>query len=181
MLLATRQTSSLVAGAALALAAVAFLVGLGVGGMLGPLRTSREAVSTQTYRPVAEPRPIEPSAMRVAYVAQVLRVLDGDTFEARVRVWPGFDVTTRVRLRGIDAPEMSARCGEERLKAEAARDALKAILDQGGVGITRVTLDKYGGRVLADASTYGTPDVSAAMLDAGLARRYAGARRESWC
>ena len=46
-------------------------------------------------------------------MAEALRVLDGDTFEARVRVWPGFDVTTRVRLRGIDAPEMRARCRED--------------------------------------------------------------------
>ena len=43
----------------------------------------------------------------------------------------------------------------------------------------RVALDKYGGRVIADASTRSTPDVSAALLDAGLARRYAGGRRET--
>ncbi len=83
----------------------------------------------------------------MAHPAEVLRVLDGDTFEARVHLWPGLDITTRVRLRGIDAPELKARCGEERTKAEAARDALRAILDQGEVGIARVTLDKYGGRV----------------------------------
>jgi endonuclease YncB( thermonuclease family) len=121
------------------------------------------------------------ASVRLAHPAEVLRVLDGDTFEARVHLWPGLDVTTRVRLRGIDAPEMKARCGEERVKAEAARDALRAILDQGEVGITRVTLDKYGGRVVADASTLATPDVSAALLGAGLARRYSGGRREDWC
>jgi endonuclease YncB( thermonuclease family) len=42
--------------------------------------------------------------------ADVIRILDGDTFEARARVWPGLDITTKVRLRGIDAPEMRARC-----------------------------------------------------------------------
>jgi endonuclease YncB( thermonuclease family) len=84
-----------------------------------------------------------------AHPAEVLRVLDGDTFEARINLWPGLEVTTRVRLRGIDAPEMKARCGEERFKAEAARDALRNLLDQGDVGISQVTLDKYGGRVLA--------------------------------
>ena len=129
--------------------------------------------------------PVSPSSatsqVRAAHPAEVLRVLDGDTFEARVHLWPGLDVTTRVRLRGIDAPELKARCAEERSKAEAARDALKAMLDQGGVGITHVMLDKYGGRVVADASTYRTPDVSAALLNAGLARRYAGGRRETWC
>jgi endonuclease YncB( thermonuclease family) len=86
-----------------------------------------------------------------------------------------------VRLRGIDAPEFKARCIEERMKAEASRDALKAILDQGEVGIARVALDKYGGRVIADASTRTTPDVSSALVGAGHARRYGGARRETWC
>ena len=35
----------------------------------------------------------------------VVRTIDGDTFEARVHLWPGLDMTTRVRLRGIDAAE----------------------------------------------------------------------------
>ena len=43
------------------------------------------------------------------YPVEVLRVIDGDTFEARVRIWPGMDVTTKVRLRGIDAAELHAR------------------------------------------------------------------------
>ena len=88
-------------------------------------------------RQLPAPRRARP-ASRAAHPAEVLRVLDGDTFEARVHLWPGLDVTTRVRLRGIDAPELKARCMEERIKAEAARDALKAMLDQGEVGIMRV-------------------------------------------
>jgi endonuclease YncB( thermonuclease family) len=117
----------------------------------------------------------------MAHPAEVLRVVDGDTFEARVHLWPGLDITTRVRLRGIDAPELKARCGDERIKAEAAREALRTMLDQGEVAISRVTLDKYGGRVVADASTGATPDVSAALLGAGLARRYSGGHRDGWC
>src|SRR5215212_9103321 len=84
--------------------------------------------------------------------AEVVRVLDGDTFEARVRVWPGLEITTKVRLRGIDAPELKARCAEECIKAENARDALIAMLAEGGVAVGHVGLDKYGGRVLADAA-----------------------------
>jgi endonuclease YncB( thermonuclease family) len=108
-------------------------------------------------------------------------VLDGDTFEARVRVWPGMDITTKVRLRGIDAPEMRARCAEERIKAEAARDALSSLLARGQVGISGVGLDKYGGRVLAEASARQTANVAGALLAGGHVRRYGGGRRESWC
>jgi hypothetical protein len=43
-----------------------------------------------------------PGAVSVALPAEVLRVIDGDTFEARVRVWPGFDIAIEVRRRGID-------------------------------------------------------------------------------
>jgi endonuclease YncB( thermonuclease family) len=111
----------------------------------------------------------------------VLRVLDGDTFEARVSVWPGLDITTKVRLRGIDAPEMRARCSEEHDRALAARDALAALLAAGNVRVADVRLDKYGGRVLAGASTRSTADVSQALLAGGHARRYEGGRRESWC
>jgi len=60
----------------------------------------------------------------VGQPAEVLRVIDGDTFEARVRIWHGMDVTTRGRLRGIEAPELHARCAEERGRAVAERKAL---------------------------------------------------------
>jgi hypothetical protein len=61
------------------------------------------------------------------------------------------------------------------------RDALVRLLAQGSVGVTGVGQDKYGGRVDADVSTAGTPDVSAAMLDGGYARPYSGGKRQSWC
>jgi endonuclease YncB( thermonuclease family) len=123
------------------------------------------------------------SAFRTAapIPADVLRVIDGDTFEARVHVWPGLDVTTKVRLRGIDAPELRARCSAERIKAEAARDALREILAQGAVGVYGISIDKYGGRVVADAATRSTADVSAELLKRGQARFYAGGHRDGWC
>jgi endonuclease YncB( thermonuclease family) len=117
----------------------------------------------------------------MGYPVEVLRVIDGDTFAARVRVWPGLDVETKVRLRGIDAAELHARCAEELAKAEAARAALQAILAEGDVTVSRVGVDKYGGRVDAAAATRTTPDVSAAMLAGGWARAYEGGRRGGWC
>jgi endonuclease YncB( thermonuclease family) len=113
--------------------------------------------------------------------AEVLRVNDGDTFEARVHVWPGMQVTTKVRLRGIDAAEFRAHCAEEYRLATAARDALVRMLDEGGVTIGRIDFDKYGGRVVANAATRGTPDISEALLKTGLVRAYDGGRRDGWC
>src|SRR5581483_10861680 len=163
---------------ALALAAGIFALGVAAGGALKSTAIRQDpeiAVSSPPAEAARMP------AVRTGHPVEVLRVLDGDTFEARVHVWPGLDVTTKVRLRGIDAPELKAKCSEERVKAEAARSALAAILAQGEVGISQVGLDKFGGRVDAAASTKSTPDVSAALLQAGLARSYDGGRRAGWC
>jgi endonuclease YncB( thermonuclease family) len=134
--------------------------------------------------PPAVPAPL-PLAKRLdpglVYPAEVLRIIDGDTFVARVRVWPGIDVDTKVRLRGIDAAELHARCTAELAKAQAARTALQTILDAGGITVSRVGIDKYGGRVDASVATRNTADVSAAMLSGGWARAYDGGRRGSWC
>lgn len=111
----------------------------------------------------------------------VLRTIDGDTFEARAHVWPGMEITTRVRLRGIDAPELKANCAQELRMAEAATAALAKMLAEGDVIIFNIGPDKYAGRVVADAATKKTPNVSNAMLDTGLARPYLGGRREAWC
>ena len=164
-------------GATLVLAAACFAAGLSVGALIAPLAASR-AFDAAALLSRAEPTM---GALRSGHPAEVIRVLDGNTFEARVRIWPGMDVTTRVRLRGIDAPEMRARCEDERGKALAARDALTQILSEGNVGISRIGQDKYGGRVDADVSTARTPDVSTALSERGLARRYSGGRREGWC
>ena len=90
-------------------------------------------------------------------------------------------MVTQVRLRGIDAPELKASCASELRMAEAATGALRALLGQGEVMIFNIGPDKYNGRVVADAGTARTPDVSAALLAAGLARRYDGGRRSGWC
>jgi endonuclease YncB( thermonuclease family) len=117
----------------------------------------------------------------VRHPVDVLRTIDGDTFEARVHLEPGLDLNTRVRLRGIDAPELKASCPQELQMAEAATDALRALLGEGGVTIFNIGPDKYGGRVVADAATRRTGNVSTAMLTAGHARSYGGGHRSGWC
>jgi endonuclease YncB( thermonuclease family) len=167
----------------LAVAGAMFVAGLASGALLGPSLLSREAAagSPASDSPVATEQPGSAQAFRPHHPVQVVRILDGDTFDARVSVWPGIDISTRVRLRGIDAPELKARCRDEQASAQAARDALAHMLGEGAVGIFDVTPDKYGGRVLAGASTRRTADVATALLQAGLVRPYGGGRREHWC
>jgi endonuclease YncB( thermonuclease family) len=186
--IASFQAASTASRRAVVLAvSAAFLLGLSLGAALeagphpaGPVQRVFAAAATSDL-PASE-RPLEKRLEGgMAYPADVLRVIDGDTFAARVRVWPGLDVETKVRLRDIDAAELHARCAEEFSKAQAARAALQAILAEGSVTISRVGVDKYGGRVDALAATRATADVSAAMLAGGWARPYQGGRRSSWC
>ena len=113
----------------------------------------------------------------VRHPVDVIRTIDGDTFEARVHLWPGLDVMTRVRLRGIDAPELKAQCEKEFRMAEAASDALQTLLADGEVSIYNIGPDKYQGRVVADVATRRTPNVSGALLAGGFARSYDGGHR----
>jgi endonuclease YncB( thermonuclease family) len=115
------------------------------------------------------------------HAVDVIRTIDGDTFEARVHLSPGVEPTTRIRLRGIDAPERKASCPEELRMAEAATGALRGLLGQGDVAIFNIGPDKYGGRVVADVATKRTSNVSMAMLAAGYARSYGGGHRNGWC
>ena len=118
------------------------------------------------------------------YVATLVRIVDGDTFETRVRIWFGEEIVTLVRIRGIDAPELHARCDAERRGAEAAREALGRLLAGHEIELSDVAPDKYFGRVVADvwaADDAGALDVATTMRDAGLARPYDGHRRASWC
>ncbi|WP_439372308.1 thermonuclease family protein [Bradyrhizobium sp. DASA03120] len=110
----------------------------------------------------------------------VIRTIDGDTFLARVLQRNGRDLVVRVRLRGIDAPEMKASCQDELDKAKAATAALRDLLGQGDVTISNLGADKYG-RVLADVATRRTANVSAALLAGGYARSYDGGHRDGWC
>ena len=111
----------------------------------------------------------------------MIRTIDGDTFEARVHLGPGLEPTTRIRLRGIDAPELKASCPQELQMAETATGALRGLLGDGGVTIFNIGPDKYTGRVVADVVTRRTGNVSTAMLAAGHARSYGGGHRNGWC
>jgi endonuclease YncB( thermonuclease family) len=122
--------------------------------------------------------------------AQVVSVLDGDTLVVRVHIWLGQDINTRVRLAGIDAPELKGKCDRERDLARRARAYVLARLDPmkagaaSGVGAVRlreIRYGKYAGRVLARVETLDGTDLGQGLVAAGLARPYDGRRRASWC
>jgi endonuclease YncB( thermonuclease family) len=181
-------------------AAALFAAGLTAGALVNPITEPKlrpflrsialpqrvlvapSGFSRRSYGQVSvNPQPVRGLDPGLAYQADVVRVIDGDTFVARVRVRQGFYVNTHIRLRDIDAAELHARCASEFAKAIAARTALERILAGGSVTISQVGRDKYPERIDASVATRRIPNVSAAMLSGGYARRYDGGRRGSWC
>lgn len=129
---------------------------------------------------IGRPLPAGRALLPGRYAAVVGHVVDGDTVEARIAVWLGQEIVARVRLRGIDAPEIRGACGAERDLALAARERLRALAEGRDAVLTEVGGDKYFGRVVAALSVDGV-DAGGRLLAEGFARPYAGGRRTGWC
>jgi endonuclease YncB( thermonuclease family) len=109
-------------------------------------------------------------------------IFDGDTFAASVRLENDVRVSVRVRILGIDAPEIHGECESEIAAAFKARDELSKLLPEGSVAeLSDIKDDKYLGRIDANVKTADGRDVGAAMLSSGLARKYSGEKRRGWC
>jgi len=144
-------------------------IGRGIAGLAAIL-----AVAADSARAVAAERIAGP------VVATVVRVIDGDTIEARVRLWLDLQLTTSVRIRGIDAPEVRGRCQTEKdLAATATRRLAEVAV--GEVTLIDIAEDKFFGRVVADVRAADGTDLAAMMLADGLARPYDGGARATWC
>jgi len=111
------------------------------------------------------------------YRAKLVRVVDGDTVDLDIDL--GFHIHTheRVRLTGINTPELHSPLETERVKAKAAAEFLTTLL--GGelvVKTSRDSQEKYG-RFLA--RLYSTSGVCAndEMVKSGHAVAYDGGKR----
>jgi endonuclease YncB( thermonuclease family) len=96
-------------------------------------------------------------------------VHDGDTVNVKLDV--GFDLTvyTRVRVNGINAPELATADGK------AARDYAQELLPPGTeIEVVSLGWDKFGGRIEGRITAPGVGDLAAAMIAAGKARAWDG-------
>jgi endonuclease YncB( thermonuclease family) len=109
-------------------------------------------------------------------------VFDGDTFAAQVKLENDVSISVRVRILGIDAPEIHGDCESEILVAFKARDRLEKLLPAGSVVyLSKIKDDKYLGRIDANVKTADGRDVGAIMIKEKLARKYGGKKRQPWC
>jgi micrococcal nuclease len=114
------------------------------------------------------------------FAFEVLRVIDGDTFHARVHIWLGQTVDVKVRLKGVDTPEMNGKCAAEKKLARAAKKFTAEWLAGQKAQLTNVHYGTYAGRVLATTMDADGATLSAALLSEKLAKPYRG-RKAKWC
>jgi micrococcal nuclease len=110
------------------------------------------------------------------YEGTVLRIIDGDTFEALIGIWPTIRSEVSVRIAGVDAPEtFRPACEAERLFGRIASADLTAELPPGSrVQLRDVRADAFSGRVLAEvyrpAEDGPSLPIAEALLERGIAR-----------
>ena len=112
------------------------------------------------------------------YNAEVLRIVDGDTLDARIDL--GFDVhvNKRIRLMGIDTWESRTRDKAEKVKGLAAKARLKELMKQDK---NKFKLISHGtgkfGRVLGDIEI-SVGNVCDILVEEGHAYSYFGGNKE---
>jgi micrococcal nuclease len=114
------------------------------------------------------------------YKAECLRVVDGDTIDARIDL--GFDTWKKIRIRfyGINTPESRTRDLEEKARGLAAKDRLVEILESNdNIFILRSHgVGKYG-RCLGElfVETLGETSVQQTLINEGHGVAYFGGKR----
>ncbi|BFM08715.1 thermonuclease family protein [Halioxenophilus aromaticivorans] len=114
-------------------------------------------------------------------VSQVVGIYDGDSITVTIDAWPGvIGQAIGVRVAGIDTPEIRAQCPQEKKRALAARlFTRRAVTQANSVTLMNIKRDKYF-RLLADVCV-DDRSLGALLVAQGLAVRYQGGKKISWC
>lgn len=114
-------------------------------------------------------------------VSKVEGVHDGDTITVTVNKWPAVSgEKIPVRIDGVDTPEINGDCPVEKELAQKAKQFTITFLQTDKrIYLRKMKRDKYF-RILADV-TVGTKSLSQELIASGLAKPYAGGKKESWC
>ena len=114
------------------------------------------------------------------YEAEVIRVVDGDTIDAKISL--GFDVYVkkRIRFQGFNAPESRTRNLEQKKRGLAAKERVKEILKENK---NKFLLKSHGvgkyGRCLGEifVETLGDDSLQKTLINEGHGVEYNGGKR----
>jgi len=115
------------------------------------------------------------------YKAEMLRVIDGDTIDAKIAL--GFDIYAHKRIRffGIDTPESRTRDLEEKKRGLAAKARVKEILQENNNKFSFKSHEagKFG-RCLGEifVETLGAVSLQETLINEGHGTAYFGGKRK---
>ncbi len=112
------------------------------------------------------------------YKATLNRIIDGDTIDVNIDLGFGIQIKQRVRLHGIDTPEVRTLDLEEKKRGNAAKDRLKELLPK--EFMIKTILNKRGkyGRILgiimvpSAKMSDGYVNINEQLVTEGYAERY---------
>lgn len=107
------------------------------------------------------------------YRALYLKAYDGDSVTLNIDLGFGICMKHRVRLSGINAPELRSKDEEEKARAYEARDYLRTLLEACPVVYVQTERDKKGGfgRILGTLYTHEGECINDMLVDEGYAVR----------
>jgi len=116
--------------------------------------------------------------------SDIQSVYDGDTIT--IKCLSGFTCkknAIKIRIKGIDTPEIKGKCRKETVLARKAKQFTVAFVRTSGD--IKLSYDKYDmydryGRLLAYLSVNGR-DLSRSLFENNLGRQYEGGKRRGWC
>jgi len=116
-----------------------------------------------------------------ATVKEITSIYDGDTFRANIKDYPkivGYRMP--IRINGIDAPELKAKCIKEKKLARKAKQLTVSLLRGAKhIELKNIKRGKYF-RLIADVYVDGK-SLANELLKAGYAVRYNGGKKKEWC
>jgi micrococcal nuclease len=106
-------------------------------------------------------------------IKKINKIIDGDTVDLDIDLGFRITLSQRVRLKGINAPEIRTLNTEEKEKGLAAKEWLQKELSREGEWVIETTKEDKYGRILGTLYLVGDPvTVNERMLNEGVADPY---------
>ncbi len=119
---------------------------------------------------------------KLAHRATIIRIIDGDTFEADIHIFINQILRNRIRIADIDTAEIKrSQCEAERQAGKQAKARLAKILPiDSMVTLSNARLDNFG-RVVSHVHHDTLGNIGTLLLTENHARPYDASSKNFWC
>ena len=116
------------------------------------------------------------------YRAKILRIIDGDTFEADINIFINLTARHRIRIANIDTPEINrSQCALERQAGKQAKTRLMELLPINSIiTLAELEFDSFG-RVVSHVHHDAWGNIGTLLLAENHARPYDASSKNFWC